>query len=82
VRNIAVLELLFSTGAKVSEIAGIREENINLNSGNIIIKGKGNKERVIEVCNKESLVALRTYYGLFKEKIRLANGYFLVNRLN
>ena len=82
VRNIAVLELLFSTGARVSEIAGLKTENINLFSGNIIIKGKGNKERVIQICNKESIAILKSYYSLFETKIKLAGGYFLINRFN
>ena len=79
-RNIVVIELLFSTGARVSEIAGLQKESINLVSGSITIKGKGNKERIIQVCNKESLDVLRTYYSLFRNKIEQAGGSFLINR--
>ena len=79
-RNIAVLELLFSTGARVSEIAGLRTRDINLNTGNMIIMGKGSKERVIQVCNPESLSILKSYFSLFEEKIAVTNGYFLVNK--
>ncbi|SRR5258706_8583803 len=82
VRNIVILELLFSTGARVSEIANLHKDCINLNSGSITIKGKGDKERVIQVCNKETQSILKNYYTLFKDKIESANGAFLVNRFN
>jgi integrase/recombinase XerD len=80
VRNIVVIELLFSTGARVSEIANIRAENLNLSSGVLLIKGKGNKERIIQICNEESLKILNEYSHLFKDKIISSGGFFLVNR--
>jgi integrase/recombinase XerD len=79
-RNIVVLELLFTTGARVSEIAGLREQQINFNSGTIIIRGKGNKERIIQVCNKEAITAVRNYYRLYQVKISTAENHFLINR--
>jgi integrase/recombinase XerD len=82
IRNIAVLELLFSTGARVSEIANLKTDNINLHTGNVIIKGKGNKERVVQICNKESIAILKSYYCLFESKINSTGGYFLINRFN
>jgi integrase/recombinase XerD len=82
VRNIAVLELLFTTGARVSEIAGLKKEYINLSTGRITIKGKGNKERIIQVCNQETLAVLRHYCSLFEKRMEDTDGYFLVNRFN
>jgi integrase/recombinase XerD len=82
IRNIAVLELLFTTGARVSEIAGLKKENINLHTGIIIIKGKGNKERIIQICNKETIDLLQNYYSLFEQYIADSGGWFLVNRSN
>lgn len=82
IRNIAVLELLFSTGARVSEIAGLKKECINLSSGTIIIKGKGDKERIIQVCNKETIALLQNYYSIFEQYIAVSGGWFLVNRFN
>jgi integrase/recombinase XerD len=58
-RNIVVVELLFSTGARVSEIANLRKEDIDITTGAIIIKGKGDKERIIQVCNQEVLKSLQ-----------------------
>jgi integrase/recombinase XerD len=81
IRNVVVLELLFSTGARVSEIANLRLESINLHTGSITIKGKGNKERIIQICNKETLGILRTYNSLFQDRIEKSGGWFLTNRL-
>lgn len=81
-RNSIVIELLFSTGARVSEIAGLRIEHVQLESGGILIKGKGRKERIIHVCNAEPVALLKKYHALVKEKMKAAGGYFLVNRFN
>jgi integrase/recombinase XerD len=81
-RNIAIVELLFSTGARVSEIADLKEDAINLNTGSITIKGKGSKERIIQICNSEAILILKDYYNGFKHKIRNAGNNFLVNRFN
>ncbi len=81
-QNIVVIELLFATGARVSELSNLKEENINIESGNIRLIGKGNKERIIQVCNSESKKILAEYYSIFKNKINQSNGYFFVNRLN
>ncbi len=82
VRDIVVIELLFSTGARVSEIANLKKECVNLTSGSITIRGKGNKERIIYICNKETITMLRNYYFLFEKKIELSGKWFLVNRFN
>jgi integrase/recombinase XerD len=80
-RDIVILELLFSTGARVSEIAGLTKSNINLESGSITIRGKGDKERAIQICNRETIDLLKLYYKLYKPSIEKAGNYFLVNRL-
>ncbi len=80
IRDIVIIELLFSTGARVSEITGIKTSNINLNTGNIIIKGKGNKERLMQICNKEVLKIAKEYYLLNKENIEKAGDFLLTNR--
>lgn len=80
-RDIVIIELLFSTGARVSEIAGLTKNNINLDSGSVSIRGKGDKERVIQICNRETIDLLKHYYKLYKQSIEKAGNYFLVNRL-
>lgn len=80
-RNVIVIELLFATGARVSEIANLKTDCINLQTGNILIKGKGNKERALQICNAESISILKQYQRQYKQKMEAAGGYFLVNRL-
>ena len=81
VRVIAVFELLFATGIRVSELCKLKEKNIDLYSGFMCVNGKGNKERIIQICNKETIYSLKEYYKLFKDKIR-PTGFFFINRIN
>ncbi len=45
-RDTAILEVLYSTGMRISELAGVGEDRINLLSELIIVRGKGKKERL------------------------------------
>lgn len=45
-RDTAVLELLYSTGARVGEAASLTERDVDLLSGVVLVKGKGRKERL------------------------------------
>lgn len=80
-RNLAVIELLFTTGARVSEIANLKDEDVDLISGRVNIKGKGNIERIVQISNNDSLKILIKYKQLFKEKIVANDNFFLINRL-
>lgn len=51
-RNVIVIELLFSTGMRVSEVSKLKIENIDLKSNTIYIFGKGSKERIMCIANK------------------------------
>lgn len=79
-RDIAVLELLFSTGMRVSELCTISSEMIDLNNGTIRIYGKGAKERIIQIGNPDVRAAVERYYEAFSEEIR-GTGWLFVNRL-
>lgn len=78
VRDIAVIEVLFATGARVYEVSNIRKECVDLDSGLIRIMGKGGKERYIQIGEESILKLLRKYYLENAEKIS-ACGYFFVN---
>ncbi len=56
-RDRAILELLFSTGLRVSELAGLKSENVNLKRDEFTVRGKGGKLRVVYLSStaKESL---------------------------
>lgn len=78
-RDIAVVELLFATGARVCEVSNIKANNVNLNTGSIKIMGKGGKERYIQIASSDILDILREYHERNIEAIR-ASGFFFVNR--
>lgn len=78
-RDLAVVEMFFATGARVYEVANIKIENMDLSSGIIRFMGKGGKERVIQIGSREVTVLLRQYYTENKEVIRRC-GYFFVNQ--
>lgn len=48
-RDRAVLELLYSTGARISEATGLDLDDIDRNNGTLRVRGKGSKERVLPV---------------------------------
>ena len=72
VRDIAVLEVLFATGARVSEICTLMPDSVDLLNHTIKIFGKGSKERIIQIENTDVLNALNKYYKAFHEDILAA----------
>ena len=81
VRDIAVLEMLFAIGARVSEICNLTPLSVDLINHTVRILGKGSRERLIQIENADVLKALQTYYNLFQENIQSC-GFFFVNKLN
>ncbi|MFH1025922.1 MAG: tyrosine recombinase XerC [Nitrospirota bacterium] len=59
-RNRAVLELLYSSGLRVSELSGINTDDIHIKESLIKIKGKGKKERIVPVGSK-AIDAMKSY---------------------
>lgn len=51
-RDKAILELLFSTGLRVSELADLEKNNINLKKDEFTIRGKGGKLRIVFLSNQ------------------------------
>ncbi|NVO09232.1 MAG: tyrosine-type recombinase/integrase [Bacteroidales bacterium] len=79
-RNIAVVELLFGTGVRVSELCTLTKNNIPPDFSLIKVNGKGSKERKIQIENNDIRKVLKDYYILFKDEIE-NSGYFFINRL-
>lgn len=80
VRNTAILELLFATGARVAEVCNLHSEDVDLLGKSVKFYGKGSKERIIPIENFSVLNILRKYRSLFSDEIS-ASGYFFVNKL-
>lgn len=81
VRDLSIVETLFSTGMRVSELCNIKQSNINLQAGIIKIKGKGDKERVIQICDSEVKKILKEYSELFNDQIKHTKCFF-INRFD
>jgi integrase/recombinase XerC len=60
VRNLAILELFYSTGMRLSELQGISKGDIDLVSQQVKVRGKGRKERIVPVGDHATR-ALRNY---------------------
>lgn len=60
-RDRIVLEILYGTGIRLSELIGLRVSDINHFKSTVRIRGKGNKERVIPV-NKSLMNIIEDYY--------------------
>lgn len=80
-RDIAVIELLFATGMRISELCSLRSSNINLYEKTILIYGKGSKERRIQIGNEDVVRILEEYQKEYRKEIEKC-GYFFVNHSN
>ena len=78
-RNVAVIEMLFATGMRISELCSLKNENVNLDDGTVLIMGKGSKERIIQIVNGNVLAVLRQYANSDISHIRQSR-YFFINR--
>ncbi len=73
VRNAAILELFYSTGMRLSELAGINRQDLDLISQQVKVRGKGKKERIIPIGDHAQL-ALRNYEAKRDELLRTLRG--------
>jgi integrase/recombinase XerC len=73
VLNLAILELFYSSGMRLSELAGINRIDIDLLSQQVKVRGKGRKERIIPVGD-HAVLALRNYEAKRDELSRALGG--------
>lgn len=78
-RDIAVVEMLFSTGLRISELCHLQSKYFDAQTGVLCIQGKGGKERYLQIGSNEVLTILNSYKHEFEEAIK-EHGYFFVNR--
>lgn len=78
-RDIAVIELLFATGMRISELCSLKVCDVNLYDRNILIYGKGSKERRIQIGNDDVVRILKEYKNTIEENMQSC-GYFFVNQ--
>lgn len=80
-RDIAVIELLFATGMRISELCSLKQTDIDLKNKQVLIFGKGAKERMIQIGSPEVIKALVAYQNAFSKELTEVS-WFFVNRLN
>ena len=68
IRDKAMLELLYATGIRVSELVSIRLRDVNLNIGYILVFGKGRKQRIVPI-GSTALYYLQNYLQNSRNKI-------------
>lgn len=80
-RNKAMLEVMYGSGLRVSEVTALKEKNIDLDSGVVRFFGKGSKERMVPLSCMATRY-LRIYleeYRCFFVKKRITDNVFLNN---
>lgn len=80
-RDRALLELLYASGLRVSELVSLNLERVNLDTNEIRVWGKGSKERMV-LMGEPAAEALRAYLRqgrpkLFGTRIRMTNALFI-----
>jgi len=74
-RDVAVLETIYSCGLRVSELCGLRVEDINFSEQIIRVRGKGKKERLVPI-GEPALRTIQIYWGLLLEPPNAAQPVF------
>jgi integrase/recombinase XerD len=80
-RDKAILELLYATGIRASEVSGLQTSDLNLDIGYLRCLGKGNKERVVPI-GKVAIAAVLEYIEQLRPKLAksFSGNYLLLSR--
>ena len=78
-RDAAVIELLFATGIRISELCSLNVDDVNLHDRTVLIYGKGSRERKVQIGSDDVISILSKYKNNYAEEIRCCR-YFFVNQ--
>lgn len=78
-RDKAILEILYASGLRVSELVGLDITDVDLTTGTVRVLGKGRKERIVPV-GKKACDSVRGYLDLRQALTKLSDGAIFVNR--
>lgn len=76
-RDAAVIELLFATGIRISELCSLKMNDVNLYDRSILIYGKGSKERKVQIGNDAVINVLQEYKNCFMAQMHNCNHFFV-----
>jgi len=74
-RDRAILETLYSAGVRVSELTGMNLDDVDMNDGCAIVRGKGKRERLV-LLGRQCREALRSWLG-FRESLSKTPALFV-----
>lgn len=79
VRDSAIIELLFCTGIKISELSNIRLKDIDIDCKTILIRGKGHRERYLLISSEQVLDKIKLWI-LYRSDFDVNCDYLFVNK--
>ena len=79
-RNKAILELMYATGLRISEVVSLEFKNIDLDDCIVRVVGKGSKERIVPI-NDCAIDALSDYINIYRPELMIKgeNNYIFIN---
>ncbi len=75
-RDTAIIETIYSCGLRVSELCGLRAEDIDFNEQLVRVRGKGKKERLVPI-GEPAMKAIESYWSLLPRKPAGPDAVFL-----
>ena len=82
VRDLAMLELLYATGLRVSELVSLKLREVNLDAGYLLTMGKGSKERLVPIGDSACQRVTAYLEGVrYKQDLAAKNIFLFLSRL-
>lgn len=78
-RDLAMMELMYSSGLRLSELQGLNLDNMDLTNGEVKVLGKGNKERIVPIGSK-AITAIQNWLVVREQFQPKENALFINQR--
>lgn len=79
-RDKVILELFYVTGMRRAELIGLKDQDIDLDAGNILVNGKRNKQRIVPISN-QTIELLKKYLDVRTEVFKMQTGFFFAKEV-
>lgn len=77
IRDAAICELLFATGLRIFELCSLTPIDMDLVEDTVLIRGKGARERILQIGNRQVHTALTNYKNEYINEISKCNHFFV-----